>query len=102
MASYRDVMGLSVHGDRAVLNFDGAWLEVGSLQLQLLDKPVPGAVGQHFAVQVDDIDAAVAELREQAVTVSDPVAVNRNHEVFLNDPSGNMVELRQLGAAGAV
>jgi glyoxylase I family protein len=62
MSSCREMMGFSVRSDRAAFNFDGAWLDAGSLQRHLPDQPFPGAVGQHFAVQVEDIDAAVAEL----------------------------------------
>lgn len=97
VAFYRDVLGFPVRSDRAAFSFDGAWLDVGDRQLHLLDKPVPEAVGQHFAVQVEDIDAAVAELRARGIAVSDPVAVNSNRQAFLSDPSGNMVELQEVG-----
>ncbi len=96
---YRDVMGFPVRSDRAAFSFDGAWLDVGDRQLHLLDKPVPEAVGQHFALRVEDIDAAVAELRERGVAVSDPVAVNLSRQAFLHDPSGNLVELHEVGEA---
>jgi catechol 2,3-dioxygenase-like lactoylglutathione lyase family enzyme len=57
-------------------------------------------VGQHFALQVDDLEASVAELRGLGVDVSDPQPVGPSRQAFLADPSGNMIELHQVQGAG--
>ena len=48
-----------------------------------------------FAIQVADLDAAVAELRAGGVDVGDPAPVGTGRQAFLHDPSGNMIELHQ-------
>jgi catechol 2,3-dioxygenase-like lactoylglutathione lyase family enzyme len=66
--------------------------------VHLLESEPPASVGQHFALQVADLDAAVAELRGQGLTVSDASPVGTGRQAFLNDPSGNGVELHEVGA----
>ena len=97
IAFYTDVLGCTVRGDRPEVGFGGAWLDVGGQQLHLIEAPTPENRGQHFAVQVADIDAAVAEVRARGVEVSDPGPVGTSRQAFLNDPSGNTVELHQVG-----
>jgi catechol 2,3-dioxygenase-like lactoylglutathione lyase family enzyme len=99
LAFYTEVLGCAVRGDRPDFGFGGAWLDVGGQQVHLIEGEPPKAVGQHFAVQVADIDAAVAELRDRGVEVSDPIPVARNKQAFLEDPSGNAIELHEVGAA---
>ncbi len=45
-----------------------------------------------------DLDAAVAELRSKGVAIADPVGSGTNRQTFLNDPSGNAMELHEVGA----
>ena len=94
---YTDVLGLRLRTDRPDFGFDGAWLDAGGQQVHLVAADVPGGLGQHFALQVGDLDAAVAELRSVGVRVSDPKPVGRSRQSFLNDPSGNMIELHEVG-----
>ena len=54
--------------------------------------------GQHFAVQVADIQGAVTELRGRGIQVSDPSPVARGLQAFLVDPDGNAIELHQVPA----
>ena len=58
---------------------------------------VPANQGQHFAIQVADLDATVAELRERGIDVPDPKPVAANRQTFVTDPAGNLVELHQVG-----
>ena len=95
---YVDVLGLSPRGDRPDLGIGGAWLDVGGQQVHLIGAPAPPNVGQHFALQVADIDASVAELRAQGIAVTDPMVIGTGRQAFLEDPSGNAVELHQPAA----
>ena len=95
IAFYTDVLGLTVRDDRPDFPFGGAWLDVGGQQVHLLEIDVPDDKGQHFAIRVSDLDAAVAELRSRDVTVTDPSPVGTSRQSFLHDPSGNRIELHQ-------
>lgn len=92
---YTSVLGLKQRHDRPAFPFDGAWLELGDQQVHLLEIDMPEDRGQHFAIAVADIDSAVAEIRRNGVTVSDPKPVGSALQSFLHDPSGNLVELSQ-------
>jgi catechol 2,3-dioxygenase-like lactoylglutathione lyase family enzyme len=96
---YVDVLGLRLRDDRPDLAVDGAWLDAGGQQVHLIVAGVPAGEGQHFALQVDDLDAVVAELRDRRVAVSDPSPIGTSRQSFLNDPAGNLVELHQADAA---
>ena len=91
---YVDVLGLSPRDDRPDIG-PGAWLDAGGQQVHLIRAERPTACGQHFALLVNDIDAAVAELRGRNVDVSDPKPIGSSRQAFLADPSGNLVELHQ-------
>ena len=95
LAFYTEVLGFRARTDRPDFGFGGAWLDVGAQQVHLIEGTPPEAKGQHFALGVADIDAAVAQLRRRGVTVSDPIAVGAGRQAFLEDPSGNAIELHQ-------
>ena len=97
VAFYTDVLGLTLRTDRPDFGFGGAWLDLGPQQVHLLEVPVPDDRGQHFAVQVADLDDAVRELRSKGIAVGDPSPVGTGRQAFLHDPSGNMIELHQPG-----
>lgn len=92
---YTLVLGLTLRSDRPDLGIDGAWLDAGGQQLHLLRAPVPRNLGQHVALRVEDLDAAVADLRARGVEVSDPGPAGAGRQAFLLDPSGNPVELHE-------
>lgn len=97
MEFYTGVLGCTLRDDRPNFSFPGAWLDVGGQQVHLIQLPPPEAKGQHFAMLVADLDAAVSVVRAHGVTVSDPVPVGSGRQSFLHDPSGNLVELHQTG-----
>ena len=97
IAFYTEVLGFTVRTDRPDFGFGGAWLDVGGQQVHLLQAGAPPALGQHFAIQVDDIDAVITEIRARGIEVSDASSVGANRQAFLSDPSGNGVELHQVG-----
>ncbi len=50
----------------------------------------------HFAIRVDDLDEAVADLQAQGVDVRKiPHIEGAGHQAFLHDPFGNFLELNQ-------
>lgn len=92
---YVDVLGFEPL-ERPDLGFPGAWLQVGEQQLHLLELPVPEANGQHFALRVADVDAAVATIRSRGVEVGEPKEIaGVCRQAFLFDPSGNQIELNE-------
>ena len=95
VAFYTEVLGLTLRDDRPDFRFGGAWLDIGSQQVHLIEAEVPVDCGQHVAIWVADIDAAVAELRHRGVEVSDPKPVASSRQCFLRDPSGNLIELHE-------
>jgi catechol 2,3-dioxygenase-like lactoylglutathione lyase family enzyme len=100
---YVDVLGLTERSDRPAFPFDGAWLDAAGQQVHLIVEPWDGELGRHgslgphFALEVADLDATVAELRARGLEVTDPRPVSRNSQAFLQDPCGNVVELQQVG-----
>ncbi len=97
VAFYTGALGLTERADRPDFPFGGAWLDVGPQQVHLLEIDVPDDVGQHFAIQVVDLDDAVAELRAKGIEVTEPSPVGTGRQSFLHDPSGNRIELHQPG-----
>ena len=88
-------LGLVERSDRPEFGIGGAWLDVGGQQVHLIETDVPADKGQHFAVQVADLDETVAELRARGLSVGDPSPVGTGRQAFVHDPSGNLVELHQ-------
>ncbi|HWC33284.1 MAG TPA: VOC family protein [Mycobacteriales bacterium] len=96
LAFYVDRLGLVPRADRPDFGFPGAWLDAGNQQVHLIQGDAPANVGQHFAVQVADIDAAIAELRGEGIEVTDPFPVGTGRQAFLSDPAGNGIELHEV------
>jgi glyoxylase I family protein len=97
LAFYVGRLGLVERPDRPDFGFSGAWLDAGGQQVHLIEAALPRDAGQHFALLVTDIDAAVVELRGLGIEVTDPTPVATNLQAFLHDPAGNTIELQQLG-----
>jgi catechol 2,3-dioxygenase-like lactoylglutathione lyase family enzyme len=96
-AFYVDVLGME-RLPRPSFGFAGAWLGLdGGRQVHLIEAAVPDDLGQHFAFQVDDIDAAVDALRAAGIAVRGPVPVgdSADRQAFLHDPDGNRLELNE-------
>lgn len=94
---YLDQLGLT-EIDRPDFGVPGLWMACGATQVHLVevDDNQP-ADGQHFAFEVDDVDAVVTDLRAEGIQVSDPFvfADGAGRQAFLHDPSGNLLELNQ-------
>jgi catechol 2,3-dioxygenase-like lactoylglutathione lyase family enzyme len=93
---YRDVLGMTERTDRPDFGFPGHWLDAGGQQLHLMEMNAAPAPSNHFAIRVDDLGAAVEDLRARGVEVH-PVdhVPGAGRQAFLNDPFGNTIELNQ-------
>lgn len=93
---YVDGLGCTVRTDRPDFGFPGAWLDVGSQQVHLMELDGTPAPLQHFALRVEDLDEVVAALQAKGVTVRrSPHFPGAGHQAFLHDPGGNEIELNQ-------
>ena len=92
---YTAVLGMQPRTDRPDSPVRGAWLDVGDHQLHLIEGTPPPAFGQHFALRIADLDATRERLRHRAVDVSEPVTIGNARQAFLQDPSGNQIELHE-------
>lgn len=97
IAFYTGILGGTVRSDRPDFGFGGAWIDLGSTQVHLISGEVPPNHGQHFAILVADLDAVVSELRSKGIEVEDGSVVGPDRQTFLTDPSGNLIELHQIG-----
>jgi glyoxylase I family protein len=93
-AFYTEQLGLALDPTRPDLAVEGVWLNLPAGQLHLIVGNVPAANGQHFAVGVDDLDDAVAQLRGRGIDVRGPFPVGARRQAFLCDPDGNAIELQ--------
>ena len=91
-------LGGTLRDDRPDFGTAGAWINLGTQQVRLVEAPVPPNVAQDFAIRVDDLDTVVDELRSKGLDVGNPVSVGPNRQALVNDPAGNVVELHQVGA----
>jgi glyoxylase I family protein len=91
---YRDVMGMT-QLPRPDLG-PGHWLDAGGQQVHLMEMDTDPPRANHFAIRVDDVAAAVSDLRARGVDVHpiDHIA-GAGHQAFLHDPWGNFIELNQ-------
>jgi len=97
---YTGVLGLTVL-PRPDFGFGGYWLDAAGQQVHLMqsDDPLPG--GGHFAMRVDDLEAAVNDIRAAGWKVDTvPHLDGAGRQAFLHDPSGNMIELNQPESDG--
>ena len=98
---YRDALGFACAYDFVNDKGEryGQCLHVGSgtfLEL-FLSGLKPGEQGhRHVCYEVDDIAAAVAELRKRGIEVTEPkLGSDRTLSAWLADPDGNRIELQE-------
>jgi predicted enzyme related to lactoylglutathione lyase len=94
---YADVMGFE-QLDRPDFGFPGAWFQAGDHQIHLMEmadaQPDPR---QHYALRVDDLDAAMAAITAAGGDVrrAMPEVAGAGRQAFVRDPSGNRIELNE-------
>lgn len=93
-AFYRDVLRM-----RPVPHLAGvAWFETeeGGDQVHLLDGPGGAESRAHFALQVDDLAAALERARNAGAEPTPGTPAWGAERWFLRDPAGNMIELFEV------
>lgn len=95
LAFYVGDLGLTPRSDRPDFGIGGAWLDAGEQQVHLVEGAPPTSAGQHFALRVADLTAAVDELRAKGHEVADPMVTGVGRQTVVRDPAGNTVELNQ-------
>lgn len=98
-AFYRDVLGF-VEVERPPFSFRGAWLVGHGLQMHVIEHESPRvAAGRpidtradHFALAVDDLDAAEAFLRDRGVAYHRQINAGGIPQIFFHDPDGHEIE----------
>jgi glyoxylase I family protein len=90
-------LGMTVRTDRPDFGVEGAWLDAGGQQIHLVRASAPADLGQHFALEVDDLDGMLADLRARGVEVKEPRSLGTGlaRQTSLHDPFGNRIELRE-------
>jgi glyoxylase I family protein len=96
---YRDLLGIP-QCERPELGFPGAWLQIGGLQIHLLEVPNPdpvdgrpehGGRDRHIAFSIDGFDEIPGLLQREGIPFT--LSKSGRKALFCRDPDGNAVEL---------
>lgn len=106
LAFFGDVLGLARDpGTREIPDVPVHWMDLGPAQIHLFAvegiskyarAPERDPFTPHVALGVPDIGEAKAELERLGVEHW-RVGRDEQQQVFINDPSGNLIELHQIG-----
>lgn len=94
---YKTIVGLSLL-PRPTFDFPGAWLRLGTVQeLHLIgvrtEPVVSGSRSNHFALEVEDLDAWEAHFKAIGTTYRPPKSrPDGVRQLFLQDPDGYLIE----------
>jgi len=87
------------HPGGIVINFILNGVEATSAHNVLMDEPEKVSGYTHMAMEVDDLDGALATLRTLDIPLSGgPVNTGRSRFAFVRDPDGNVLEIHQPNA----
>lgn len=96
VAFYRDSLGLKEVVRPSNFVTPVRWFEIGEQQVHLIPADAPDAVSpRHFALHVDDCDAARATLAARGVEIQETVPIAGAKRFFISDPAGNNLEIIQ-------
>lgn len=99
---YCNILGLQ-QTERPDLGFPGAWLQLGSQQLHLLEltnpdpttgRPVHGGRDRHVALNVLALQPVQDALSQAGVAYT--MSISGRRAMFCRDPDGNAIELIEL------
>ena len=97
---YRDILELEVNDSRPDLGYPGVWLQVGGMQIHLLqvsnpysgdNRPKHGGRDHHVALRVRDLDIVVQRLETAGIEYSK--SKSGRVALFCRDYDGNAIEL---------
>jgi catechol 2,3-dioxygenase-like lactoylglutathione lyase family enzyme len=95
---YQDLLGMDLTDRPDIPGIPGHWFEVAGTEVHLVDAPPYDApirpTDHHVCFAVDDIDAAIAELEASSIPYARG-AQGSVVQIWLTDPSGNVIELQQ-------
>ena len=100
---YQGVLGLAADNSRPDLGYPGAWLNVGSQQIHLLELPNPdpvtgrpqhGGRDRHVALAVNNIDALQDKLEQAGLEFTRSKSGRK--ALFTRDPDGNALEFIEV------
>lgn len=103
LAFYQDILGLELVQSRPDLGFPGAWLEVGTQQLHLLELPDPDALSQrpehggrdrHLAFHVKDLTELESRLQLNGIIYTK--SRSGRNALFCRDPDKNALEFIEI------
>lgn len=103
VAFFSELLDLQVNQQRPDLGFPGAWFDIGSQQIHLLEvenpdpvtnRPKHGGHDRHFAMTVDNL--AEIEARLDAMQLPYSKSKSGRAALFCRDPDGNGLEIIQL------
>jgi len=95
---YEEIIGLPSEERPMIAGVDGAWFRSGPSQVHLVDaEEGAGAIrptAAHVCFGVTDLDAAIDELEDRGIPY-ERGAQGSVVQIWIVDPSGNVVELQQ-------
>ncbi len=103
---YRELFGMEEVATPD-FGFPVRWLQLGPTQVHVFERPDGAPTYAHLAIEVDDVVAVVEEaqrrgiLDEEAFGYSMAELPGGEAQVYLRDPSGNLVEVNHPDGAGA-
>ena len=98
-AFYGDVLGMpELPKPEAIRGRGGVWFAAGAQELHIgVEEPFAPARKAHPGLVVSDIDAVRARLVEAGHEPEDNAAIEGVRRLFVHDPFGNRLEVRQAG-----
>ena len=96
---YHGVLGLEINATRPDLGYPGAWLQIQSQQIHLLQLPNPdpvegrplhGGRDRHVALGISDLENLSAKLADAGIRYT--LSRSGRRALFCRDPDGNALE----------
>jgi len=95
-AFYAGALGLKEIPKPSTFNFPVVWFRFGDCHIHLIPSERPDSISpRHFALQVEDINAARIQLKEHGRSVEETTPIPGADRFFTHDPDGNRIELIQ-------
>jgi glyoxylase I family protein len=101
---YENVLGLETSSERPAFDFEGAWYNIGSTQIHLIESPNLNKAERdftsrdaHFAIRVKNLVPLLKKFDDHHVKyLNKPTSKTGWHQVFVQDPDGNVIEFHQI------